>query len=55
VTLDNPESRNPVIIQELVQAGAEIQFVGELRRSLEEVYLSLVQKQASARTDEIHE
>jgi ABC-2 type transport system ATP-binding protein len=43
VTLENPEQNNPLIIQTLVNAGAEIQFVGELRRSLEDVYLQLVQ------------
>lgn len=44
VTLDNPEERNPVIIRELVEAGADIQFVGELRHSLEDVYLQLVKE-----------
>lgn len=43
ITTENPEQNNPVIIQALVNAGAEIQFVGELRRSLEDVYLQLVQ------------
>lgn len=43
VTLDNPEKENPVLIQRLVRAGAPIQFVGELRASLEDVYLQLVQ------------
>ncbi len=42
VALDDPEAQNPVIIRELVQAGAEVQFVGELRHSLEEIYLSLM-------------
>jgi ABC-2 type transport system ATP-binding protein len=42
VTLDNPESRNPEIVRMLVGLGAEVQFVGELRHSLEEVYLQLV-------------
>jgi ABC-2 type transport system ATP-binding protein len=42
VTLDNPETRNPEIVRLLVGAGAEVQFVGELRHSLEEVYLQLV-------------
>jgi ABC-2 type transport system ATP-binding protein len=42
VTLDNPETRNPEIVRTLVEAGAEVQFVGELRHSLEEVYLQLV-------------
>jgi len=42
VTLDDPEAQNPALVQGLVEAGAEIQFVGELRRSLEDVYLRLV-------------
>ena len=42
ITLDEPESRNPEIVRVLVQAGADIQFVGELRHSLEDVYLQLV-------------
>jgi ABC-2 type transport system ATP-binding protein len=40
--LKDPESHNPEIIRALVEAGAEIQFVGELRRTLEDVYLHLV-------------
>ena len=42
VTLDNPDVQNPDLVRELVTAGADIQFVGELRHSLEEVYLELV-------------
>jgi ABC-2 type transport system ATP-binding protein len=42
VNLENPETQNPEIIRILVEAGAEVQFVGELRHSLEEVYLQLV-------------
>ena len=42
VTLDDPDAHNPEIIRALVGAGAEIQFVGELRHSLEDVYLQLV-------------
>jgi ABC-2 type transport system ATP-binding protein len=42
VTLDDPETNNPALVRALVEAGAEIQFVGELRRTLEEVYLTLV-------------
>jgi len=41
-TLDDPESQNPGLIRSLVEAGAEIRFVGELRHSLEDVYLQLV-------------
>jgi ABC-2 type transport system ATP-binding protein len=42
VTIDDPEAHNPEIVRLLVGAGANIQFVGELRRSLEDVYLHLV-------------
>jgi ABC-2 type transport system ATP-binding protein len=42
VNLDDPETHNPDIIRALVGAGADIQFVGELRHSLEDVYLQLV-------------
>jgi ABC-2 type transport system ATP-binding protein len=42
VNLDDPETHNPEIIRALVSAGADIQFVGELRHSLEDVYLQLV-------------
>ncbi|MGB7539819.1 MAG: ABC transporter ATP-binding protein [Anaerolineales bacterium] len=42
VTLDDPERQNPEMIRTLVNAGAEVIFVGELRHSLEDVYLQLV-------------
>jgi ABC-2 type transport system ATP-binding protein len=42
VTLDDPDAHNPEIIRILVGAGAEIQFVGELRHSLEDVYMQLM-------------
>jgi ABC-2 type transport system ATP-binding protein len=42
VTLDDPEVRNPELVSALVEAGARIRFVGELRHSLEDVYLQLV-------------
>src|SRR5574341_1801102 len=42
VGLDDPEEENPAIVRQLVEAGAEVQFIGELRHSLEEVYLKLV-------------
>jgi ABC-2 type transport system ATP-binding protein len=42
VALDDPERHNPEIIRLLVGLGADVQFVGELRRSLEDVYLQLV-------------
>jgi ABC-2 type transport system ATP-binding protein len=43
ITVDEPETRNPDIVRVLVNVGADIQFVGELRHSLEDVYLQLVQ------------
>ena len=42
VNLDDPETHNPEIIRALVTAGADVLFVGELRHSLEDVYLQLV-------------
>lgn len=42
VSVENPEKNNPAIIRALVEEGAEIQFVGELRRRLEDVYLELM-------------
>ena len=42
VTLDVPETRNPEVVRTLVSTGADVQFVGELRHSLEDVYLQLV-------------
>ncbi len=41
-TIEDPETYNPEIIRLLVGEGADVQFVGELRRSLEDVYLQLV-------------
>jgi len=42
LSIDEPELHNPEIIRALVGAGAEIQFVGEIRHSLEDIYLQLV-------------
>jgi ABC-2 type transport system ATP-binding protein len=42
VTLDDPDIYNPEVVRALVTAGADIQYVGELRHSLEDVYLQLV-------------
>jgi ABC-2 type transport system ATP-binding protein len=46
-SVPDPESENPQLVRALVEAGAEVQFVGELRRSLEDVYLRLVEGGAS--------
>ena len=40
--LDDPEMHNPAIVRALVETGADVQFVGELKHSLEDVYLSLM-------------
>lgn len=45
VNLDDPEAQNPALIRELVALGAQIRFVGELRHSLEDVYLRLIKAQ----------
>jgi ABC-2 type transport system ATP-binding protein len=45
ISLDHPEEQNPVILRALVNAGAEVQFVGELRHSLEEIYLRFVREE----------
>lgn len=42
VSLAEPEKHNPEIIRLLVGAGAELQYVGEVRHSLEDIYLQLV-------------
>ena len=41
-TIEDPETHNPELIRLLISEGADIQFVGELRRSLEDVYMQLV-------------
>ncbi|MFN4218279.1 MAG: ATP-binding cassette domain-containing protein [Candidatus Bipolaricaulia bacterium] len=42
IQLDNPEEHNPALIRRLIELGAQIQFVREQDRSLEEVYLDLI-------------
>ena len=42
VSLDDPEEQNPLILRKLVEAGALVQFVGELRHSLEDVYMQMI-------------
>lgn len=47
VYLNDPERHNPEIIRALVEEGAQIQFVGELKRSLEDVYFKLVEDETA--------
>jgi len=42
VDLDDPELRNPGIVESLTRAGAKIEYVSELKRSLEDVYMRLI-------------
>jgi ABC-2 type transport system ATP-binding protein len=44
VRVADPEQDNPAIVNALVSAGAGIQFVGEMRHSLEDVYLQLIEE-----------
>jgi ABC-2 type transport system ATP-binding protein len=41
-TIENPELNNPHIIRVLLSLGADVQFVGERRHSLEDVYMQLI-------------
>lgn len=50
VALDDPETHNPALIRLLVAAGADLQFVGELRYSLEDVYLQLIKDAGQEQT-----
>ena len=42
IALDDPETYNPQLVKLLVSQGAQIRFIGEIRQSLEDVYLKLV-------------
>ncbi|HUJ84422.1 MAG TPA: ABC transporter ATP-binding protein [Candidatus Acidoferrales bacterium] len=45
--IDNPEKDNPEVIRTIVKAGGNIQYVTEMRSTLEDVYLKLI-REASA-------
>lgn len=44
VEVESPEDNNPEIARYLVSNGFGIQFIGEIKRSLEDVYLNIVEK-----------
>jgi ABC-2 type transport system ATP-binding protein len=48
VSLDDPDEQNPLILRRLVEAGAMVQFVGELRHSLEDIYMQMIHNGSSA-------
>jgi len=43
VSLTDPETENPALVKRLVELGGQIQYVNELRVSLEDVYLDLME------------
>ena len=43
VSLSDPEKENPLLVSRLVELGAKIQYVNELRVSLEDLYLDLME------------
>ncbi len=44
IAMDDPETLNPQVIRLLVEDGADILFVGELRHSLEDIYLQTIRE-----------
>jgi len=49
ISLANPEQDNPEIVRQLVGAGAAIRFIGELKHSLEQVYLEMLHQTGQGR------
>ena len=47
LNIDKPEQDNPAVVRAIVEAGGNVQYVTELRSTLEDVYLKLI-KEASA-------
>jgi ABC-2 type transport system ATP-binding protein len=47
ISLADPPAQNPAIVRTLVAEGAEVQFVNEVKHSLEDVYLSLIHNDTS--------
>ncbi len=48
VRVEAPEADNPEILRVLIALGADVQFVGEVRHSLEDIYLRFVNHGAEA-------
>ena len=42
--IDNPEQVNPSVVKAIVQAGGNVQYVTELRNTLEDIYLKLIRE-----------
>lgn len=43
VEVDDPDRDNPVLVRRLVELGAEIRYVSRVERTLEDVYLELME------------
>jgi ABC-2 type transport system ATP-binding protein len=46
ISLDNPEEQNPILVEKIVAAGGAVQFIDELRHSLEDIYFTLMEEEA---------
>ena len=44
IGLEDPQRENPILVSRLVELGAQIQFVNELRVSLEDLYLDMMEE-----------
>ena len=42
--MDSPEKDNPQLVRTIVSAGGDIQYVTELKSTLEDVYLKLIRE-----------
>jgi len=49
VSMAEPEKTNPIITRLLVEQGADIQFIGEVRQSLEQIYFEMLHGGSEAR------
>jgi ABC-2 type transport system ATP-binding protein len=49
ISLDNPEEQNPILVERIVAAGGAVQFINELRHSLEDIYFTLLEEEKPKR------
>jgi ABC-2 type transport system ATP-binding protein len=49
ISLDNPEEQNPILVERIVAAGGAVQFINELRHSLEDIYFTLMEEEAKSK------
>lgn len=53
LSLKDPDSENPILIEKLVQAGGRIQYVQELSHSLEEIYFTLLEESGNGSGEKV--